>query len=172
MCLCVFLLICVCIMCVQCVWRQKRALDPLQLELHMVLNHLMDSGNQIWATAEPSLQHSRFRVFLFSRLNNTPLWECVLTHTIYSFSFYQLRDIRWVSPVGLLNKACSECGGADTTPWHLLVSSGQPPAIRSAVWSIRAEGPSEEPPHCSPAIADRVKGSFLPLHLACTCLCL
>lgn len=46
---CVFLLICVCIMCVQCVWRQKRALDPLQLELHMVLTHLMDAGNQIWA---------------------------------------------------------------------------------------------------------------------------
>lgn len=41
-------------MCVQCVWRQKRALDPLQLELQMVLSHLMDAGNEIWALCKSS----------------------------------------------------------------------------------------------------------------------
>lgn len=156
MCLCVFLLICVCTMCVQVCVEAEKGIGSPAAGVTQILN-LMVAGLSARAAGAPTRRAIssalQIQVFLFSRLNNTPLWERVLTHTIYSLFFYQLRDIKGVSPVGLLNKTCSECGGADTTVRHPLISYGQPPAIRSAVWSIRAVRLSEEPPHCFPVSA-------------------
>lgn len=86
MCMHVCLHLCMCTMCMLGTCRgQKRPLDPLDLELWMLLSHHVETGNRTWSSAEtaesslqlPTSSNQRMKTIIFFSPANTLPWSYV-----------------------------------------------------------------------------------------------